>query len=114
MRSNCSLLPLIQYIGADGSGYAPVMLATSPTQIHRRTSSCRAMARESASKLPWISATAPMSMGGVARRREACALHLLRRLRVGRRGHQQIRLVPDEVVLAVDGRLVVLAHEDRR
>src|SRR6266508_3412277 len=30
-----------------------------------------------------------------------------------RRRHQQIGLVPDEVVLAVDGELVVLAHEDR-
>ena len=31
-----------------------------------------------------------------------------------RRGNEQISLVPDEVVLAVDGELVVLAHEDRR
>src|SRR5207342_298316 len=30
----------------------------------------------------------------------------------GRRGHEQVRLVQDEVVLAVDGQFVVLAHED--
>src|SRR6266567_3716073 len=28
--------------------------------------------------------------------------------------HEQVRLVPDEVLVAVDGELVVLAHEDRR
>src|SRR6185503_6873734 len=33
---------------------------------------------------------------------------------LGRRRHEQIGLVPDEIVLAVDGELVVLPHEDRR
>ena len=37
-----------------------------------------------------------------------------RRLRRGGRGHEQVLLVPDEVVLAVHGQFVVLAHEDRR
>ena len=37
-----------------------------------------------------------------------------RRRSIGRRGHEQLRLVPHEVVLAVDRELVVLAHEDRR
>src|SRR5688572_1068000 len=36
-----------------------------------------------------------------------------RRRRRGRR-YEQIVLVPDEVLVAVDGELVVLAHEDRR
>ena len=33
---------------------------------------------------------------------------------LGRRRHQQLCLVPHEVVLAVDRELVVLAHEDGR
>ena len=45
-----------------GAGYAPVRLARSPTQIQSGTSGCRSIARVSASKLPWMSATAPMSM----------------------------------------------------
>src|ERR1044071_9210575 len=98
------------------------------------------MARCIASKLPWMSAMTPMRMkaspdvfvfglrspvlhatrgrspqngaqraaeSGLARRRRG-------RLRTRGRRHEQIRLVPDEVVLAVDGELVVLAHEDRR
>src|SRR5882672_9490000 len=41
----------------------------------------------------------------------SCPSRLSRRRR--RRRHEQISLVPDEVVFAVDGELVVLAHEDR-
>src|SRR5262245_19522441 len=36
------------------------------------------------------------------------------RLLISRRRNQHLALVPHEVVLAVDGELVVLAHEDRR
>src|SRR5262245_12125246 len=37
-----------------------------------------------------------------------------RRLGAGGSADEQVGLVPDEIVLAVDGELVVLAHEDRR
>src|SRR3954467_9573464 len=73
-----------------------------------------------------MSATAPMTMDGDwdwrETRRLCSADRLLpgllrdgsRRAGTGGRSHQQVGLVPDEVVLAVDGELVVLAHEDRR
>src|SRR6478609_10710502 len=132
MRSKSSLLPLIQKSGAGGSGYAPVRLARSPTQIQYGTSACRSMARVNASKLPWMSATAPMIIGPwplvfglwpLAKHqrpgtKDQKSNGLLRdgsrRNRPCGRSDEQIRLVPDEVVLAVDGQLVVLAHEDRR
>ena len=65
----------------------------------------RRIARVRASKSPWRSPTAPTTtewspVGG--------------RDGVGGRLDEEILLVPDEVVLAVDGELVVLAHEDRR
>src|SRR3954451_3727853 len=68
-----------------------------------------------------MSATTPKVMdarAGVASARAGArpAVSLRRgcRLRRGRRRHEQILLVPDEIVLAVDRQLVVLAHEDRR
>src|SRR3954451_23104812 len=68
-----------------------------------------------------MSATTPKVMDaragvGSARAgaRPAASLRCGCRLRRGRRRHEQILLVPDEIVLAVDRQLVVLAHEDRR
>src|SRR5215471_21192478 len=70
------------------------------------------------SNSPWISPRAPINMGGPGRRgwRGVTGLHHASALRARsgrRRGHEQIRLVPDEIVLAVHRQLVVLAHEDR-
>ncbi len=77
----------------------PSASATSPTQSQNGTSRCRSMIRRAAAKSPWMSPRAPKT-----------ATQRLRRL--GR--HEQVGLVPDEVLVAVDGELVVLAHEDRR
>src|SRR6185436_14641449 len=56
------------------------------------------MMRRTLSTSPWMSPRAPNLFGG--------------RGRAG--GNQEIGLVPDEVLVAVHGELVVLAHEDRR
>src|SRR5262245_53030950 len=55
------------------------------------------MMRSTLSKSPWMSPRAPNSRS---------AFHLRR--------NEQVGLVPDEVLVAVDRQLVVLAHEDGR
>src|SRR5215467_5328629 len=100
-----------------GVKYSPRFDATSPTCTQRVTSGCRVMIWWTVSNSPWMSPRAPINMGGTGRRGwiGGTGLHHASALRTRggrRRGHEQIRLVPDEIVLAVHRQLVVLAHED--
>src|SRR5215467_1889003 len=128
-------------MGAEGEKYSPSLVAMSPTCSQNGTSGCRPMMSRTASNSPWMSPSAPISMrsrGGIggtvgtgrmarrAGRAEAAGLDqrvvpvlpiqpiqpILPLTARGRRRHQQLRLVPDEVVFAVDRQLVVFAHED--
>src|SRR5436309_974621 len=97
----------------------------SPTCSHSCTSAWRAMIWRTVSNSPWMSPNAPMSMGRMGGRGgtggrgspdhpASPASPAFPALSSGRRRrHEKISLVPDEVVLAVDRELVILAHEDR-
>src|SRR5258708_20063050 len=95
----------------------------SPTQSQKGTSGCRATIDRAASNAPWMSPSAPNSMwnwemwrcGNVEMwKTQISKFPNLQISLAGLRRHQQIRLVPDEILVAVDRQLVVLAHEDRR
>src|SRR5215471_3965732 len=95
-----------------GVKYSPRFDATSPTCTQRETSGCRVMICWTVSNSPWMSPRAPISMDGTAGRGAIGWMDSASRAR-RRRWHEQIGLVPDEVVFAVHGELVILAHEDR-
>src|SRR5215471_7967377 len=114
-------------MGAGGEKYSPSLVAMSPTCSQNGTSGCRPMMSWTASNSPWMSPSAPINMGrrgrkgGRGRTPRLCVLHYpalpalpappaSRSCSRGR--HQQVRLVPHEVVFAVDRQFVVFAHED--
>src|SRR6187401_3428554 len=92
----------------------------SPTHNQIGISGCRRMISRAASNAPWMSPSAPIwKSGNVEMWKSPRFPHypiskfpnlLLVRLR----RDEQVSLVPDEVLVAVDRELVVLAHEDRR
>src|SRR5215831_1324420 len=105
-------------MGAEGEKYSPSLVAMSPTCSQNGTSGCRPMMSRTASNSPWISPSAPISMGRTGRigrtgRKGGKAVPAPPASRsCSRWRHQQLRLVPDEVVFAVDRQFVVFAHED--
>src|SRR5215475_7328728 len=117
-------------MGADGEKYSPSLVAMSPTCSQNGTSGWRPMMSRTASNSPWMSPSAPISMGrkgrkgrsgGKVRTPRLCVLHHPAvsaspappaSRSCSRRRYQQILFVPHEVVFAVNRQFVVFAHED--
>src|SRR5215475_7948421 len=83
----------------------------SPTCTQSGTSGCRVMMSCTASNAPWMSPNAPICMGGRGRDCPS-RLHVPFGRRSHRSGNEEIGFVPHEIVFAVHGELVVLAHEN--